>query len=104
MDLPVLLVVAANCLLAGLVLWLAIVLWRWRCELSRLTDWLQSVNADSSAASAPQRMGLALMVRRSQLIETRLGLARLQLLSHRLSQLLGLVRWLILVGRWYRRS
>ncbi len=39
------------------------------------------------------------MVKRSQLAETRLGLARLQLISHQANQLLNLVRWLLWASR-----
>jgi hypothetical protein len=98
----VLLVVVVNCLLAGLVLWLTAVLWRWRDELARLTDWLQSHAAADSVAVKSQQMGLALMVRRSQLIEAKLGLTRLQLMSRQLSQLLRLLSWLIQISRWRR--
>ena len=98
----VLLVVVVNCLLAGLVLWLTAVLWRWRDELARLTDWLRSHAAADSVAVKSQQMGLALMVRRSQLIEAKLGLTRLQLMSRQLSQLLRLLSWLIQISRWRR--
>ncbi|MEM8502046.1 MAG: hypothetical protein AAF716_02710 [Cyanobacteria bacterium P01_D01_bin.1] len=98
------LVVVVNCVLAGLVLWLAVGLWRWRGDLVRLTDWLRLLDATRSVATASSQVGLALVVRRSQLMETRLSLARLQLISRQLDQLLRLVGWLIQVGRWRRRS
>ena len=98
----VLLVVIINCLLAALVLWLTAVLWRWRCELVRLTGWLRSHSAANSVAVKSQQMGLALTLRRSQLIEAKLGLTRLQLMSRQLSQLLRLLSWLIQIGRWRR--
>lgn len=99
-----LLVMAANCLLAGGGLWLAVMLWRWRCDLMRLTDWLRSLNATHTVATTSGQMGLALTIRRSQLIAARLGLARLQLASRQLDQLLNLASWLIRTSRWRRRS
>ena len=98
----VLLVVVVNCLLAGLVLWLTAVLWRWRSELVWLTGWLRSPGTANSVAVTSQQMGLTLMVRRSQIMEAKLGLTRLQMMSRQLSQLLRLLSWLIQISRWRR--
>ncbi|MBE9064868.1 hypothetical protein [cf. Phormidesmis sp. LEGE 11477] len=111
----VLAVIAGNCLLAALVMLMIKKVWRWRCELTRLTAWLRSVGGESGAghsadnaanavAIASQQMGLALMMRRSHIAETRLRLARLKLISHQINQLLGLIRLLIVIGQRHRRK
>ena len=112
MELSTALVIGSNCLLAGLVLMMATKLWRWRSELVRLTVWLRLMaiedgddsNAGSSAAIATRRMGLALMMKRSNIAETRLKIARLKLVSHQVNQLLTLARLLIVVSRRRRQT
>lgn len=72
-------VICLNCLLAVLVCWLAKVLWQWRCAIAQLTRQLQSY--EPNASTTPQQVGYALMQRRAQIAEMRLGIAQ------------GMVQW-----------
>lgn len=84
-------VIVINCLLAALVSGLAIGLWRWRCQLQQLANRLQQ------ASVSPKQMGYSFMLRRVQLAETRLGLARLQQRSQQGKQALQLLKLLRLL-------
>lgn len=87
-------VICLNCLLAVLVCWLARLLWRWRCAISRLTHQLQSY--EPNASLMPRQTGYALTRRRSQVAELRLdmalGMAQWQMRSRQISQLIQLMR------------
>ncbi len=98
----ILIVVGSNCLLAALVLAAAVGLWRWRCDLAQLTDWL-GLQTSLQSVPAARQLGLALMVRRSHLIETRLGLARLMLISRQATQLSSQLSSLVRLLLWAER-
>jgi len=97
-------VISLNCLLAVLVSYMALGLWRWRCQLQQLTAQLHSMTI------APKQVGYAITLKRVQLAEARLGLARLQQRSQQARQTLQLVKLLRLlllyrsVGRSVDRS
>lgn len=101
-DIRVWSVIGLNCLLAGLVFWLAYRLWRWRCQLAQLNaervdSWLQA------AELPPQQMGYALMLSRAHLVQTRLSVAQVRLRSRQVHQIFQLIRLLRIV-LLYRRS
>lgn len=85
-------VIGLNGLLAIGVLLLARQLWRWRSRLESLTTSLEAIEL------IPGETSYALTLRRVQLVEARLGVARFQLrsrqLQHQLKQLLRLL-WLL---------
>lgn len=87
-------VICLNCLLAVLVCWLAKVLWQWRCAITQLTRQLQSY--EPNASTTPQQVGYALMQRRAQITEMRLGvaqgMAQWQQRSRQIRQTLQLIR------------
>ena len=91
---PVYIVIGLNTFLAIGVLALARQLWRWRSGLVQLTLSLQSVNV------VPGEMGYALMFRRVQLVEARLGVAQFQRRSRQLKQLLQLLSLLRIILRY----
>ncbi|MGB3786959.1 MAG: hypothetical protein WA949_03045 [Phormidesmis sp.] len=97
----ILIVFGSNCLLAGIVLAMTVRLWRWRCDLAQMTDWLRT--SPRSVPATAQQLGLTLMVRRSQLVETRLGLAQLMLMSRQATQLSRQLLSLIRLLRWAER-
>ena len=111
----VLAIIGSNCLLSALVLAMAVKLWCWRCDLVRLTAWLPSLversiydridsDGHNSLEMVSKQIGLALMVKRSHIAETRLRVSRLKLISYQVNQLLELLRFLILVSRRRRRA
>lgn len=84
-------VIVINCLLAGWVCYLAVGLWKWRCQLLKLAAKLEQVSI------SPKQLGYAITLRRVHLAETRLGLAKLQQQSHRAQQFLRLLKLLRLL-------
>lgn len=108
-------IIGGNCLLAVLVIVMAIKLWCYRCELARLTAYLALIaessaydsvgsGASNSVEIVSRQIGLALMLKRSHITETRLQLTRLKLISHQINQVLSLMRLLIVIGRRRRRT
>jgi len=81
-------VIGLNCLLAGLVMWLACLLWRWRGHLVKFNVRLASLSLSQ------RQVGYAAVVQRAQLAETRLEVAKWQMRSQRLQQLLRLIKLL----------
>ncbi len=88
-------VICFNCLLAVLMGWLAYRLWQWRCRrLTQLTVWLRH---GASVSAYRGELGYAIALKRVQLAEARLGLARWQLRSRQARQVLRFVRFLRLL-------
>ncbi len=89
-------VIAFNCSLAVLVSGFAIYLWRWR-------TWLQQLTARAQTASlSPQTIGYALTLQRLRLVETRLGVAKVEMRSRQVRQGLQLIQ-LLRILLIYRR-
>ncbi|MEO0769317.1 MAG: hypothetical protein AAFY72_07770 [Cyanobacteria bacterium J06649_4] len=84
--------VALNCLLAVLVVALAYGLWRWRCQLVQLADWLEQV--EPRVGLSPKQVGYGLALKRVEIAQTRLEVAKLQKRSHQIHQLVRLLRLL----------
>ncbi|MEM9091424.1 MAG: hypothetical protein AAGC93_22130 [Cyanobacteria bacterium P01_F01_bin.53] len=82
-------VIGLNSLLALGVCWLTHGLWQWRRGLINFNSWLQS--AQQSSQDKPQQMGYDLIVKRAQIAQTRLDLARWRLRSRRLHQVIQLI-------------
>jgi len=85
-------VIGLNGLLAGLVMWLAYKLWHWRARLVKLNAGLASLAISQTVAQ--RQVGYAAVQQRVWLAETRLEVAKWQLRSQQVKQLLRLVRLL----------
>ena len=92
-----LIVICLNCLLAALVGWLTYRLWGCRRYLTRLSALLQS--PDLSSQWAPQ-MSYQLALKRAQIAETRLGVARWQRRSQQIRQVLQVIAYLQMLLRY----
>lgn len=117
----ILIVIGLSVLLIAGVLWLAKRLWRWRAQLVLLNQQIErqplegltsgplshlSHQAPQTRASqrVPREIGYELMLRRSQIAQTRLDVARWQLRSRQIRQVLQFLRlmrslWLYRIGR-----
>lgn len=117
----ILIVIGLSVLLIAGVLWLAKRLWRWRAQLVLLNQQIErqplegltsgplshlSYQAPQTRASqrVPREIGYELMLRRSQIAQTRLDVARWQLRSRQIRQVLQFLRlmrslWLYRIGR-----
>lgn len=84
--------IALNCLLAALVCWLTLGLWRWRCAIARMNQALQS--QEVALSIAPKQAGYELALKRMQIAETRLNLAQWQRRSRQIQKTLQLIRGL----------
>ncbi|MEL6160547.1 MAG: hypothetical protein AAGJ95_07855 [Cyanobacteria bacterium J06554_11] len=85
------LVIVLNCLIAALMFALTYLLWCGRCRLARLVAVLDAFRL------GPSQMGYAVVQRRVQLAETRLGLVRLRQRSQQFQQIVRLVKLLRVV-------
>jgi hypothetical protein len=95
-------VIGLNCLLAALMVWLARLVWRWRCALAQLQGQLQSQlqnplqdqlqNQGPKTLLAPGQVGYALTRSRTQIAEMRLFVAQWQMRSRQAKQLLQLLQ------------
>ncbi|MEO1791509.1 MAG: hypothetical protein AAFR25_04695 [Cyanobacteria bacterium J06629_19] len=90
-------VIICNCLIALLITYLAVGLWKWRTGLQQLTHRLQNISL------SPRELSYVLTLRRLQLVETRLGMAKIKLRSRQVRQGLRLIQLLRILLAYQRR-
>ncbi len=89
--------VSLNVMIAASVGWLAYRLWRWRNHLILLTHVLRQ------ASVSPQAVRYSLMLKRAQIAQARLSLARIQARSQQVIHMLKLIRILQTVLLYRKR-